>query len=264
MDDVIRACLETQRELDDETGPIFLSKADAKSAFRILPLHSSSWLWLIMCAEHPMTGTKFYFMDKCLPFGASISCALFQRFSNALCYVIHFRTNSPPKRIMNYLDDFLFMAITLLKCNMLMQKFLDMCEEFGVPIAHEKLEWSCTRLIFLGILLDGIHMVLCIPEDKRIKAINLLKTMVVKSKATVKELQTQCEYLNFLTKAIYPGRAFTRHMYSKYSHIVKFNPWNQLGWEDANNFNSINKQNFKLKQYHHVRLDSEFKADCAI
>ena len=63
-----------------------------------------------------------------------------------------------------------------------------------------------------------------------------------KKKATIKQLQILTGYLNFLSKAIFPGRAFTRRIYSKYS--------------GANHL--------KLKPYHHVRLDSEFKFDIEV
>ena len=271
MDDTIRACLSAQKELDelDETGPIFLAKADAKSAFRILPLRKSSWPWLVMFAHHPETGKIQYFMDKCLPFGASISCALFQKFSNALCFMIHYRTNSPQRRITNYLDDFLFVACTLLKCNRLVQLFMEMCEELGVPIAHEKTEWGCIQLVFLGILMDGEYLILGIPEDKRTKAINLLTLMVSKKKATVKELQALCGYLNFITKAVFPGKAFTQRMYSKYVRIVKVHLVLHKS-EEANDtsggidLRTSQDNEFCLKEHHHVRLDKEFKADCEI
>ena len=59
-------------------------KTDAQSAFRILPLSVSSTKWTVMKAHDPLTKIWKYFVNKCLPFGVSISCALFQRFSNAL------------------------------------------------------------------------------------------------------------------------------------------------------------------------------------
>ena len=168
-----------------------------------------------MSAKNPLTHKWQYFKDKCLPFGASISCAIFQRFSNALKYLTQFRTSR--KSITNYLDDFLFIAYTRILGNEMIHKFLNLCEELGVPVAMEKTEWACIRIVFLGILLDGEFMILAIPEDKRIKAINLLNTFLMKKKSMVKDLQALCGYLNFLTKAIYPGRAFMRRMYSKYA-----------------------------------------------
>ena len=78
--------------------------------------------------------------------------------------------------------------------------------------------------------------------------------MLDQSKVTVKELQALCGYLNFLCKAIFPGRAFVRRMYAKYSHIVNCNKTGET--KDA--------RYYKLKQHHHVWLDGEFKADCRV
>ena len=120
-------------------------------------------------------------MDKCLPFGASISCSHFQRFSDALCYLIEFRIKQK-KRITNYLDDFLFIARTLMRCNYMIQQFLDLCEELGVPVSMDKTKWGSVMIIFLGILLDGNHLVLSIPIEKRQLAVTLLEEIGAISK----------------------------------------------------------------------------------
>ena len=54
-----------------------------KSAFRNLGILKKQWKFLIMKAESPIDGKTYYIVDKCLPFGAAISCALFQAFSDA-------------------------------------------------------------------------------------------------------------------------------------------------------------------------------------
>ena len=118
----------------------------------------------------------------------------------------------------------------------------------------EKTEWASDTLVFLGILLDGRFLIISIPKDKRDAALQLLKIMVDKKKATVKELQQLCGFLNFLGKAIFPGRTFTRWMYSKYSKVVNI----------KGSDNPLMANDFKLKQHHHVKLDSEFKLDCQI
>ena len=56
-------------------------------------------------------------------------------------------------------------------------------------------------------------------------------------------MQQLAGLLNFLNKAIHPGHAFTRRMYSKYSDL---------------------QTNKKLKQHHHINLDSEFRSDCGV
>ena len=85
--------------------PIFASKSDLKSAFHVLGLSRSSWKWLVMKAQDLKTGSWMFFIDKCLPFGSSISCAHFQHFSNALHHLIEHRLQMK-RRVTNYLDNF--------------------------------------------------------------------------------------------------------------------------------------------------------------
>ena len=228
---------------------VYAGKSDPKSAFCILGLLRSSWRWLAMKAQDPESGKWYFFIDKCLPFGSSISCALFQCFSDALCYLIEFRLKIH-RCITNYLDDFLFIARTLQLCDFMIDSFLQLCKELNVPVCMEKTEWANDKIIFLGILLDGEHHILAIPTEKKDMAMQLLEEMLSKKKSTVKDLQRLCGYLNFLGKAIVPGRTFTRRMYAKYSTIVKMN----------GSPRSANE--YKLKQHHHMRLDQEFKLDC--
>ena len=65
-----------------------------------------------MKARHPITKKLWYFIDKCLPFGSSISCAHFQSLSDALAYLAEHRIGLTMV-ITNYLDDFLFVALIL-------------------------------------------------------------------------------------------------------------------------------------------------------
>ena len=186
--------------------PIFSGKSDLKLAFRILGLSRSSWPWLVMTAQDPTTLQSKFFVDKCLPFSSSISCSHFQHFSDALCHLIQWRLKlNNKRRITNYLDDFLFVAKTLERCNFMIQEFLKLCTDIRVPVSMEKTEWGSILTMFLGILLDGRNLILAIPEDKRLHAVNLLQEIRDKRKVTVKQLQQLCGFLNFLSKAIFPG-----------------------------------------------------------
>ena len=71
-----------------------------------------------------------------------------------------------------------------------------------------------------------------------------------RKKATVNDIQCLASFLNFLTKAIVPGRTFLRRMYSKYAGALVGKP--------------IIVGNKKLHHYHHVRIDEEFRNDCKI
>ena len=194
---------------------------------------------MIFKAEDPSTGQYKYFVDKCLPFGASISCSLFQKFSNALRHIVTSITGHT-FAVTNYLDDFLFTETSARACNRMVRVFLHVCEQINLPVAHDKTEYASSQMVFLGILLDGYHLILAIPLDKKIRAINMLKLIIDKKKATLEELQRLTRYLNFLSKAIFPGHAFTSHMYAKFSGLSN------------------------LKKFHHIRLDQEFKLDCRV
>ena len=235
----------------DEYVPVvvYSGKTDAQSAFRLVPLNPNCWAWLIMKAENPGTGKIQYFVDKCLPFGASISCALFQRVSDAIRHIAQYKTGSD---ITNYLDDFYFIALTIWRCNQLIKQFLDICEKVGFPISDEKTVWAAEIQTFLGILLNGRNYVLSIPIEKKERAEHLLRKMIDKNKATVQDLQSLCGYLNFLGRAIHPGRVFTRRMYSKFGHIVHSQP----------NGSAVIK--YTPMPYHHIKLDKEFKLDCKV
>ena len=212
-----------------------------------------------MSAEDPRTGKLVHFVDKCLPFGASISCALFQRFSNALRHIVEKKSNS---EITNYLDDFHFFAVSKLICNGIIQIFLTVCEQIKFLVAVDKTEEASECIVFLGLLLNGKYYILSIPLEKRQRAVDLLRYMIDKNKVTVKELQALCGFLNFLCRAIAPGRVFTRRMYAKYSNIsgIPKTIKSTKSKNDANKTKVIGKQS-ALKPYHHIRLDREFKMD---
>ena len=194
-------------------------------------------------------------------FWASISCALFQKISDALKWLAKYRSQAP-QSITNYLDDFLFVALTLIMCNHLIQQFLDLCNLIGIPIVLEKTEWGAFYNTFLGILLDGASLTLAIPLDKKTKVLNLLTSMVARKKATVREIQGLCGTLNFLNKAIFLGSTFVWRMYAKFAGSMTLPSFNSCAPNSEQMLQQ--KKIYRLKQHHHINLDAEFKADCKI
>ena len=90
------------------------AKSDMSSAFRHVPLASSTWCLLVLKAQHPISGKWFFFVDKCLPIGSSISCAIFQDFSDAVAHIVTHQTQKPN---VNYLDDFFFAQLRKMLCD---------------------------------------------------------------------------------------------------------------------------------------------------
>ena len=197
-----------------------MGKSDMSAAFRNVPLGKSQWFLLILKAPHPITGEMYFFVDKCLPFGASVSCAIFQDFSDAVAFLVSFKTKKPT---LNYLDDYFFVAMLRRICNRQIQTFIDICTDIRFPVSREKTFWSSTLLTFLGLLFDSENQVVCIPIEKVEKAKCLVGffTNSKNKKATVHQIQKLCGVLNFLCRCIVPGRAFLRRTYALVSSSMK-------------------------------------------
>lgn len=183
-----------------------LAKADIKSAFRLLCVSRECFQVL---------GFKFegaYYFDKVLPFGCSISCSIFEQFARFLEWCI--RSSCSVGEIEHYLDDFLFGGREGSEdCQSMLQTFLDRCREFGVPIADEKTEGPTTSLVFLGLLIDSELMLIRIPRDKIALLISQIRDILGhKRSVTLKELQSVLGSLNFMCRAITPGRPFCRRL----------------------------------------------------
>ena len=229
--DAVAMCLEAGKGC-------FGAKSDMSMAFRNVLMDKKSWCYLILKATDPETGITFYFVDKCLPFGASISCAIFQEFSNSIAYLVTYRTHRP---LVNYLDDFFFVALYKALCDGQVQVFLEICNNICFPVSLEKTFWGVQLLTFLGLLIDTINQRIGIPLDKLAKAKEMIRFVLDKrnKKITLHYLQQLTGFLNFLCKCIVPGRAFLRRLYS-------------LG------------SNENLLPHHHIRITAECRMDMDI
>ena len=223
----VQKCLEKGRNC-------FAAKSDFKSAFRNLGMRKEDWCLLLMKAENPLDGRTYYFVDKCLPFGGSISCAHFQAVSDAIEHIFRYQTG---ESAVNYLDDFFFAETRATECNHLMQQFLDICKTINFPVSPEKTVNATREIIFLGIMINTSIQKVFIPIEKIEKAKILIRNLLQnKRKTTVGNIQRICRLLNFFSKCIIPARAFTRRLYSKTA-------------------------GFNLKPNYHINIDAEMKLD---
>ena len=78
----------------------------------------------------------------------------------------------------------------------------------------------------------------------------MIRHAVDKKKITIKQIQKLTGTLNFLSRAMVPGRAFMRRMYARLVQILDKKD------KDGKPIKRV------LKQYHHVNLDAEFILDC--
>ena len=188
-----------------------IAKSDMSSAFRNLGIKRRCWSLLVLMVKSPFDGKIYFFVDKCLPFGASISCSHFQRFSDAVAHLVRFKAKIQIGPI-NYLDDFLFIAVMVHECDGQMEVFLTICEKINFPVSVEKTFWSTEILTFLGMLINTLDQVISIPTEKVQRVQSLIQGILNKRKVTVEDLQKLTGFLNFLCRCIVPGRAFTRRI----------------------------------------------------
>ena len=143
-----------------------MAKADIQSAFRLLPVHADDFELL------GMNVGGFFWIDKALPMGASCSSALFEKFATFIEWVT--KRVSSSDRICHYMDDFLIVASendenTFRSCKSLVERFENVCREFGVPLAADKSvgppRGEATKIIFLGLEIDSVQQTLSIPQD---------------------------------------------------------------------------------------------------
>lgn len=65
------------------------------------------------------------------------------------------------------MDDFLFGGKKdTHECEKLMLKFESICSDIGVPKANGKTEGPSTVIVYLGLIIDTIHMLIKIPDNK--------------------------------------------------------------------------------------------------
>ena len=183
----------------------YMSKGDVQLAFRILPICKQDW--------HPL-GIMFnhhFYIDICLPFGAAISCALFEKVGLVLQWLAH---KNPGYPIAHYLDDFFTAHILQQVCDFIMDTIHSTCEEVGVPMAQDKCVRATQIIKFLGLLIDTMLMVIRVPQDKTEDLLAHLRQTLGTTTAPVIALQSLASKLNFITKAFPLGRPFIHSLYT--------------------------------------------------
>ncbi len=211
-------------------GPIFLAKADIHKAFKLLPVALAD-LHLLCTKINDM-----YYVIKSMPEGFTASCKNFEDFSSALEWLV--KNFSKIETLIHYLDDFLFAANTYEKCLFILNVFIAICEYLGVPLAPEKLIYPTQVLEFLGLVFNTLEKKIIVPHDKVSNLLTLIENFEQKKKAKLKEIQSLIGALNFVCRAVAPGRAFLRRLIDATCGIT--NP------------------------YHYVRISKGMKADLSI
>ena len=104
-----------------------LAKTDLDSMYGHLPMSRQALSLLGIKTDQD------YYLETCLPFGSSKSCAIFECFSMWLEWET---THCSKELLSHYLDDFIFIHLLQNTCQQMLQNFLDICKEITFPVAH--------------------------------------------------------------------------------------------------------------------------------
>ena len=167
-----------------------MCKTDIDSAFRLIPINPE---------DYPLLGIQFnhrFYYDMCLPMGCSSSCHIFERFSTALEWIAVNKFGI--QSVIHYLDDFLIVGPSNSnQCQTDLDNFLSMCAHIGVPNKAEKTVQPSTVINFLGIELDSMSRVACLPQVKLDKIQSTIRDMMNKTSVSLKDIQSLIGLLNF-------------------------------------------------------------------
>ena len=183
-----------------------IAKLDIENASRIMPIDPNDYHLL------GFTFGQQYFYDRCLPMGCSTSCQTFEKFSQALQWLLinHFEISG----ITHILDDFIFVGPSNSNlCRSALETFLVLAEDVKVPIKKEKTVLPTTCRAVHGVLIDTVKLEVRLPIDKIEKIREML--INIKNRRTVKlnELQSLLGLLSFACSVIVPG-SFLRRLYN--------------------------------------------------
>ena len=190
----------------------YMAKCDIKDAYRLIPLHPS---------EYPKLGMQFhgkYYYDKFLPQGCGSSCRIFEEFSTALEAI--FKFYNPGAKSCHMLDDFLLIALGKQNCDKLLQSFISLCKDIGVPLSPEKTVGPVTMIVFLGILLDSIARTASLPKEKLSVYLEDIQAVLFRQKLSRNELESLVGKLNFAASVV-PARPFLRRLIDQIHTVAK-------------------------------------------
>ena len=180
-------------------------KIDIMHAFRVLPIKPSQWK--LMGSEW----MGYYFIDFRLPFGLRSSPGIFNRFADAICWILQNIYQLP--LTIHYSDDYFFVAFHPIAAQRDFERALQAFRDLGLPVAIEKTIPPTTSLPFLGIQINSSDMSMSVPELKKAGIMELLRKWEHRRKCKKTELLSLTGTLSYICKVVRPGRIFLRRLF---------------------------------------------------
>ena len=177
-----------------------LYKIDISRAFRHVKINPRDYFLLGL--KH-----QDYYLDTCLPFGYRNGSGIFQRFSDA----IHFIMKSQGYDVINYIDDVIgFGTISTAKPSF--DTLTKLLKNLGLDISVKKLVQPTTKATCLGVEVNTENFTVAIPQEKVSDILDQCKLWAAKTQCTKNELQSLLESLLYISKCVKCSRTFLNRM----------------------------------------------------
>ena len=116
---------------------------------------------------------------------------------------------------------FLFVGPSASSCAGVLRVFSSLCNQLGVPIAKEKTEGPVQTITYLGLEIDAVQMQVQVPKGKVQALCEHIHQSLSKKKITLCSVQSLVGSLNFVCRAISPGRAFMGRLIALTRGLIK-------------------------------------------
>ena len=206
-----------------------MAKVDIQSAYHLVPVHPSDRLLL---------GVRWYdacYVDGMLPFGLRLAPKIFTAVADALEWCLRQQGVSA---VDHYLDDFITIGPPNNDvCQRNLQTISAVCESLGGPTCCRQDRGPTSCLTHLGIEIDTVAGILCLPREKLDRLRADLQRRTGRKTCRRRQLESLIGLLHYACRVVRPGRSFLRHMIALLQHAHC--------------------------PYHHIRLTKQFSADVA-
>lgn len=185
----------------------FMAKVDLANAYRSVGISPHDFRYTGLQWKFSDQPSPTYLCDTRLPFGAAASVEVFHRLSQSIKRMMQRRGF---RNIGSYLDDFAVAAETEIACQQALDTLLHLLRRLGFSINWSKVAPPCTRLVYLGVMIDTNSGLLELPKDKLEVTKAQLQSALSHKRITKRQLQSLCGRINWVCQVVRIGRCFLR------------------------------------------------------
>ena len=185
-------------------GPgALMAKFDVESAYRNIPVHPDDRFLLGMRWRGQL------YVDLSLPFGLRSAPFIFNSVADMVEWILLHKHRLSD--LLHYLDDFITAGPPQSpQCAFNLNTAITVCHRLGLPLHANKCVGPATSMTILGIELDSVNQVACLPEDKLLALRELIHSWMPRRWCRKRELESLIGHLHHAAKVVWPGRAFLR------------------------------------------------------